>query len=216
MARHRLKTIDVAFPWLSRLQRVLSQFPNLESLSIQKTLRSCDMNPWGPLVFLMKLQIYKSEGILASDIPDLVSLFPSLRILMLSKITSIGPELFHVRHQEGWHLLPNALCNTHQQLDSIHVDHLSYQQIQFIGLVPTRTLITTSIDPPQLLLALTVDLHFFLGMKTLQRGNWVPYESKGPNSASRIFSLNEWCAARGVKVVEGGEPVHDCTCCYKT
>ncbi|CAG8638503.1 7008_t:CDS:2, partial [Acaulospora colombiana] len=202
-ARFHLKGVDVTFTWLDEAQQVLSGFPNLESLSIQQTLFIRRLRLWRPLALLTKLQIYNCSGILASDIPDLILSFPALRTLMVSKVSLVDPELpFHVGFPKGWHLFPNAICNTHQQLDLIHIDYLSRKQIEFIGLIPTRILVATSINPPELMLALTADLHYFPGLKILQRGVWARYEGIDPDTASPEVSLNKWCAARNVEVVE--------------
>jgi hypothetical protein len=153
------------------------------------------------------LQIHHSS-IIAPDIPNLVALFPALRELLFSallneEVSGSNPDNFSGQYPVGWHLLPNALCNTHRPLEWIHIHHLyTHRQIEFIGVVPTKMLIVTEVEPEKLLDILKSDVHLFPGMKVLRR-------QKEPISPG--VGLKEWCTARNIEEVLVTDPrkAHD-------
>jgi hypothetical protein len=213
IARNRLKSLHLALynilPPTEPLIR--SSFPNLEILTVEKTFwgrpKFSQIDGWKRLDSLTRLQIHHSS-IIAPDIPNLVALFPALRELLFSallneEVSGSNPDNFSGQYPVGWHLLPNALCNTHRPLEWIHIHHLyTHRQIEFIGVVPTKMLIVTEVEPEKLLDILKSDVHLFPGMKVLRR-------QKEPISPG--VGLKEWCTARNIEEVLVTDPrkAHD-------
>jgi hypothetical protein len=203
-ARTRLKGLYLdVFTTLPETQAlVLSRYPNLYSLifnggfHIRPNL--CKVDLWKCLDSLTRLKIYNCGGIIASDIPGLVALFPALRELLVSDLDHA--EGFHTQYPMGWHLLPNALCNTHQPLECIHIDKLICGEIRSIGVIPTKMLITTGMLPTTILSDLRVDVNLFPGLKILQREDKSLWTVKSSNGVSGKVALEEWCAARNIEI----------------
>jgi hypothetical protein len=205
-ARSRLKTLDLALSGVSLETETLirSKFPKLESLTIRRTFSArparLQGNRWGRLEFLTRLQIHKCCGINASDIPDLVALFPALRELLVSYFQVYESVKFHERYPKNWHLLQNALCNSRRPLEWIHVDNLVSGEIKFIGLIPTKMLIITATNPRIILAELDECMYLFPGMKVLRRQDTVTWKMYGSYGIANDTVLNEWCATRNIEV----------------
>jgi hypothetical protein len=209
-ARTRLKNLGLALSGSSvetwRLMR--SNFPNLESLVIMKTFGGWWDYQWNPQIdqwsrcdSLTSLVIYGCRTIASSDVPQIILLFPALRELQVSALRAFESKSFRQRYPVGWHLLPSALCNTHHPIESMHIDILKLESIQFVGVIPTKTLTVGDIPPKTFVTALHEDMHLFPGMNTLRykpSGAWKPVETV----------LNEWCTPRDVEVVKVGRDRH--------
>jgi hypothetical protein len=206
IARARLKSLDLALSGsLPEAEMLLqSSFPNLESLTIQRTLRTWPLLPrlqlWKQSNSLTRLQIYGCGAIISSDIPRLVQLLSALQELLVSNLWGSEFESFHELYPVGWRDLPNALCNTHQPLERIYIEELNSQQIQFIGVVPTKVLNVTGILPRTLLSGLQADLALYPGMQVLRREDTALW---GMWSDGIICedALKKWCKPRNVEVV---------------
>jgi hypothetical protein len=217
IARNQLKSLHLAlFRILPETELLIpSSFPNLGSLIIRKTLWNRPdfggVNGWKRLDSLTRLQIYECSGIDAVDIPELVSLFPTLRELLVSNFSRWNTKDFHSRYSAGWHLLPNALCKTHRPLEWIDIDLPDLPNtIRCIGVIPTRVLVVTDRSLQRLLAALQHDVYLFPGMQII-RYRRQPYPSEydwrlniedGDDPIDVQVALNEWCTTRNVKVVK--------------
>jgi hypothetical protein len=214
MARARLKSLCLALPnSLPETEALVqSRFPNLEVLIIKKTFQerpnSGPLNGWKRLDALTRLKIYYCMGIKSSNIPKLVALFPRLRELLVSGPWGQRADDLRSQYPVGWHLLPDALCNTHQPLEWIHIGQTSNpDQISFIGVIPTKRLIVTDNGLERLMSALKYDVHLFPGMQFLQYSKTHPPSECGWGRQRQTVdpidlrvALNEWCAARKVEV----------------
>ncbi|PVG03016.1 hypothetical protein CPB86DRAFT_490977 [Serendipita vermifera] len=214
-ARSRLKSLDLAL-WYKpsmTVDWILSKFPNLDSFTIRRFFRNFNsIDRWKPLVApLRRLQLYNCKGVPARSIPDLVALFPTLRELTVVYLQNRyrEPQSAHKAHPTGWHLLPNALCNTHQRLDWIHIDRLHLDELQPLGVIPTSTLIVTDIYPKGFVGWLESNPHVFPGMEVLWRETSVEYVGAEPAVTRATDALDEWCASRNVEVIEGAKSIID-------
>ncbi|PVG03013.1 hypothetical protein CPB86DRAFT_859491 [Serendipita vermifera] len=211
MACSRLKSLDLAV-WSipnMRVDWIQSKFPKLESLTIRSSLPSMrSMDQWRPLAFLTRLQLNNCDPSTALDIPDLVALFPALRELTVADLYP-NDLPFHERYSDGWHLLPTALCNTHRRLDWFHIDHLYLQEIQFMGVIPTRTLIITAVEPKEFVQVLESDPHVFPGLEVIWREMSMEYSGMFPGYTAATESLDRWCVTRNVEVIEGAKGAYE-------
>ncbi|PVG03015.1 hypothetical protein CPB86DRAFT_490975 [Serendipita vermifera] len=213
MARSHLKSLDLAVWALpgTTMDWILSNFPNLESLTIRNSIYSSGpTDQWRSLAFLTRLQLYKCAAITAPEMPGLVASFSALRELMVTDIPpSRNEPSFWERYADDWHLLPHALCNTHQRLDWTHIDRLLFHHIHFMGVIPTRTLIVTAIRPSMFVNVLESHPHCFPGMEVLEREKSVEYSGIDSRLTAEAELLEKWCAARNVEVVEGADVVYE-------
>jgi hypothetical protein len=218
IAQSRLKSLHLALsvtsPAIDALVR--SNFPNLESLIIGKTSRERtrlrEVDGWQRLDSLTRLELHRPSGIETEDVPKLVAFFPALRELLVSGLPYQSSEDFSSRYPEGWHLLPNALCNTHRPLEWIHVSNAyDTYPIQFIGVIPTKVLTITDAELgylKYLLPVLEYNVHLFPGMQVLryrERSDVSEYQWNIDDAYDPIvleYALGEWCAARGVELVK--------------
>jgi hypothetical protein len=231
VAQTRLQCLELAFSSLTEevYDLVRCSFPNLESLAFRKVLRSClgkiwdpeQRKKWTPYKNLRRLEFYLCENVYAVHVSELVSIFPSLRELLVSTCGdwtdvhggALGPD---------WHAQPTALCNRREPLDLFHIEHMDDWEIRWLGLIPAKKLITTTLKPHHLLTELTSDLNLFPGMKTLCLP---PIEDNKPtNSGHRglsdrsthVEALEHLCEARGVTVVRSAQAIVTCSCCGRS
>ncbi|PVF96120.1 hypothetical protein CPB86DRAFT_522760 [Serendipita vermifera] len=223
-ARLRLKRLDLALcalPMVTHLE-IRSKFPNLESLTVRKAFRAEFPSlrglhrsyQWDSLEKLTTLQFHTCEGIYAADVPNIVALFPALRELLITTSGSWDDPIIGY-HQEDWHLSPNTLCNNHQPLDWIHIEHMDGWELRALGIIPTKALIITCIQPQKLIDELKADQHLFPGMKVLRRNKTSASEGNQPNAStfSYVATLDQVCTARGVKVLDDAISLDTCDCC---
>jgi hypothetical protein len=214
IARSRLKSLHLALSVTSTEIDALvrSSFPNLESLIMGKTSRERtrlgEVDGWQRLDSLTRLELHQSSGIETGDVPKLVALFPALRELLVSGLSSRRFGGYSSRYPEGWHHLPNALCNTHRPLEWIHIDKA--YPIELIGVIPTKVVIITNGDLDYLVPVLEYNVHLFPGMQVLryrERSDSSEYEwdldiDDANDPIALEYALNKWCAARNVELVK--------------
>ncbi|CAG8724024.1 11864_t:CDS:2, partial [Acaulospora colombiana] len=206
-ASSRLKSLDFAV-WLMpniRVDWIQSKFPKLESLAIRCSAPATrPMDQWKPSAVLTRLQLNNCNPITPLDIPDLILLFPALcELTVIDLCPSLDRQPFHERYPDGWHLLPNALCNTHQRLDWIYCDHLNANEIQFMGVIPTRILIIIATEVTEIARALEPDPHIFPGLEVLRWDMSIEYGTAIANDTLATDALERWCAARNIEAIEG-------------
>jgi hypothetical protein len=217
LARCRLKRLHLALSdgLIGTELLFQSMFPSLGSLVIGGSLwRRSDFGRADGskhLHSLTSLQISKCSSIAAPDIPDIVRLFPALRELLVSKLSSRTSTDFSIQYPIGWHLLPKALCNTRQPLEWIHIEASnSSSQIQFLGVIPTKMLVITDIWLGRLFIALTEDVHLFPGMQVLRyqkisglsKCNRDRKTEDIEDPVSLQAALDEWCTTRNVEMIK--------------
>jgi hypothetical protein len=220
IARTRLQSLYLALSVTSPETDALvqSSFPNLESLIISKAYKQRpkfgEVNGWQRLNSLTRLQIHRCDGIETEDIPVFVALFPALRELLVSRLSRRCSEEFSSRYPEGWHLLPNALCNTHRPLEWIHIDNpYNTHPIDFIGVIPTKVLIITEGEHEYLKYLLPVleyNVHLFPGMQVLRYREKENLEllafgldtDEDGDKIALEYALDKWCVARNVELVK--------------
>jgi hypothetical protein len=213
-AQSRLKSLHLALSMTSPETDALVRlsFPNLESLIIGKTSkerpRLGEVNGWQRLNSLTRLELHRSSGIETGDVPNLVALFPALRELVVSGLSSRRYDDFSSQYPEGWHLLPNALCNTHRPLEWIHIDNAyNTYPMEFIGVIPTNVLIITDAELDDLVRELEYNVHLFPGMQVLRYREKTysaeyHWDLDAEDPIVLEYALGEWCAARGVELVK--------------
>ncbi|PVF96131.1 hypothetical protein CPB86DRAFT_787274 [Serendipita vermifera] len=228
VAQTRMRCLEIAFSSITEdvFDLVRSRFPNLESMSFRKALRSslgriwdCDQRQkWTPYKHLRKLEFYLCENVYAVHVPEIVSIFPSLRELLISTCGDWS-DIHGGPLRDDWHSQHNALCNRREPLESFHIEHMDDWEIRWLGLIPTKRLITTTLKPLHLLTELKNDFNLFPGMKTL----YLPPidENKPSNEGHRglahktadVEQLEHLCEARGVTIVRDAKAIVTCFCC---
>jgi hypothetical protein len=180
---------------------IQTRFPNLQTLeferSFERQIYRHEADKWKGLGSLTRLHFHDCSGITASDIPILVALFPVLKELLVTDLPYPKSEHFRERYPVGWHLVPNALCNLHQRLESIFIDNSDTEQIKFIGVIPTRMLTIKTRLLDSLLSALKEDVNLFPGIKLLLHR----HQDTRDGTYDGHF-LNKWCTIRNVEVVK--------------
>ncbi|PVF96119.1 hypothetical protein CPB86DRAFT_787263 [Serendipita vermifera] len=221
-ARHRVQHLDIAVSRISAhtSNQIHSNFPNLESLTMRKSI-PFNPNPSSyaepsckPSNTLTKLQFYACQWLHVYDIPEFVSIFPALRELLVSNCCEQGE--IPPPHAEGWHVSPDALCNTHQPLDWLHIEHMNQRRIRMLGLIPTKTLILTSIKPQDFLKAMKGDKNLFPGVTLLRlKAIATKYGRPGPSEEKNTdrLLLEEICRVRNITIARDAQPIFVCTCC---
>ncbi|PVF96117.1 hypothetical protein CPB86DRAFT_787260 [Serendipita vermifera] len=210
-ARTRIKHLDFAVFLIPAEvhNKIRSNFPNLESLTMRMSFRGAPggygdpggRGRWFQLNSLTRLQFHSSEGAYAPHIPQIVALFPALRELLISRCTApIGNPT--PSHAEGWHLQPDALYQTHKPLDWFHIELMANWQIRALGLIPTKTLILTCINPADFLNEVNKDRNLFPGMKILRLQKHFSGEIQGD-----MMAFEEFAGTREVKIIRDAIPL---------
>lgn len=119
------------------------------------------------------------------------------------------PEL----HPNGWYRSPTALCDTHRPLDYLHIQGIGNCQARALGLIPTRTLIVTSMSTGILVQEMTQDPHLFPGMRLLrisQRMNcryiWNPIMTNDYLIPGK-FDFSQMLAVRDIEITDDAEEI---------
>ncbi|PVF96122.1 hypothetical protein CPB86DRAFT_787268 [Serendipita vermifera] len=224
-ASSRLRGLDLA---VSNLQSdsydaIRSGFIGMESLVIRRAFgirngRIWDYGQqikWTPYLSLKSLRFYGCTAAYSAHIPKLVALFPALRELLVSACGDMSDLVFD-GHEEGWHLSPNALCNTHAPSDWIHIDHMDDWEIRGMVTIPTKTLIITGVKSYHLLNEMRRDKHIFPGMKTLRvkkPHKGVLWDRPVTDRNAKMKEFETICQARGITVTRDAQSIHNCSCC---
>jgi hypothetical protein len=215
-ARTRIKHFDFAVFLIPAEvhNKIRANFPNLEALTMQLSFRGppggygdpTKIGKWVQLDNLTTLQFVCCAGAYAADVPDIVSFFPALRELLVAECGApvhkeTGP------HEEGWHLKPDALCNTHKPLEWFHISFMRDWEIRALGLIPTKTLILTHEKPSDFLNELKKDNHLFPEMQVLRLEESIFNEEWGVYEKV----LEEVCTSRNLSVIKDAKSIRDRT-----
>ncbi|PVF96139.1 hypothetical protein CPB86DRAFT_787283 [Serendipita vermifera] len=220
VARASLKTLDLSVESISMESYtvVRSKFPSLEHVTFRNALRATLGRPsaasqrqhWMHWKNLKRLQLRRCESGYSADIPFLVQNFPALRELLVSTC-GVPTDPVVVRNPAGWYLLPDALYKTHAPLDLFHIEHMDDWEMRAMGIIPTTTLMVTSIQSMHLLGILKEDKDLFPGLKILRLG---PY----PGQRTDLLNNSKWrelvdiCSARNVGIRRDAVTIYPCIC----
>jgi hypothetical protein len=223
-ARIRLKGLDLAVTQIKSdtYDVIRSKFTGLESLVVRTAFgvlhgRVWDygqQSKWSPYNSLRSLRFYGCSGAYSAHIPNLVSIFPALRELLISACGDNSDAPFRL-HEEEWYLSPDALCNTHAPLDWFHIDHMDDWEIRGMGTIPTRTLIITSVKSFHLLNELRNDSHLFPRMEVLRLKRPSDGPRENTKSLAKLEELEKICQKRGVQILRDADTIFVCHCCGK-
>jgi hypothetical protein len=186
----------------------------LESL----TLRCClaialgrlwdqdQISKWAPNQNLTRLNLINCQNGYAPHLPNLVRHFSSLKHLFISACGDFSDVETSPR-KTGWSQESNALWKQRPPLDVLHIEHTLEWEIVAIGIIPTKTLVATSLGAGHLFGAFSLDEEIFPGLTVLKlddiRSN-IPTDVESPDyhgqtDWERILTL------RGVELKEGAQ-----------
>jgi hypothetical protein len=160
---------------------------------------------WSPNQNLTRLNLINCQNGYAPHLPNLVSHFSSLKHLFISACGDFSDVETFPRNA-GWSQESNAFWRQRLSLDVLHLEHTLEWEIVAMGIIPTKTLIATSLVPGHLFGAFSLDEEIFPGLAVLKlddiRSNTCTnVASPGPDQTDweRILTL------RGVELEEGAQ-----------
>ncbi|PVF99528.1 hypothetical protein CPB86DRAFT_703109 [Serendipita vermifera] len=166
---------------------------------------------WSPSTQLQRLNLIDCSNAYAPHIPELVGHFKSLQCLIVS---TCGDEtdLQILPRTHGWSHSPGALCKHHIPLEMFHVEHMYEWEINAMGTIPTRKLISSRVEIRQLIDVFLKDKEVFPGLQYLSiENNWTPIDDK----KSQEEELQKICRERSIlldwnatRIKEGGVAVN--------
>ncbi|PVF96130.1 hypothetical protein CPB86DRAFT_522834 [Serendipita vermifera] len=116
-------------------------------------------------------------------------------------------------HPEGWHLKPDALCNTRKPLDVFQIEHIKSWEVRALGVIPTKMLVATGFVPSLFLGEFVRDEHLYPKLCVLRLPASKVFSTEGAIWGSRVIAVEELGATRGFKVRWDAKPVEECQCC---
>jgi hypothetical protein len=178
-AQRRLRVLDLfteSIPAYT-FDLIRSRLKSLASLTLRAVLRPPwfvssvwdvdQRSKWHPLPHLTRLQLCHFEPGHAAHIPNLVRHFTSLKELTISACGN-DSNFVNVFRTPGWSRQPDALCNIRNPLKVFHVEHMDDWEIYELGVIPTTTLVITSVKRHHFLGSLRQDAEIFPGMQVLR------------------------------------------------
>ncbi|PVF96124.1 hypothetical protein CPB86DRAFT_816604 [Serendipita vermifera] len=222
-ARTRLKVLDLVLCPMSHqtYNQVLTRFPNLESLTIRSGLQRDhpriweveERDKWMYCQSLTRLQFNCCENVYAPHVPQLVGALPNLRELLVSTCGNPTDIIIEQPLPGGWHTDPDALCNTHKPLDWFHVEHMDDWEIRTLGVIPTKTLILTTIKRDHFLNELKLDNHIFPGMRRLRLSPpSLSLDDEDIKKSQSMIDLENLCATREIEIMRDAKAIYHCGC----
>ena len=232
-ASRTLRVLDVLTEHLpaTTYDLIRSKFTRLTSLTLRRALSSPwvtgrvwdfeQRSMWSPLPNLTRLQLGNFEPGHAAQIAPLVGHFTALEELVIS---ACGNEAFEtVLRPAGWSKHPTSLCKTHKPLKSFWIEHMDDYEIYELGLIPTTTLIVTTVKKHHLLTNLRRDAEIFPGLKVLRLSppKATPDTQEGGANAETVAKgkdasgeeeMNKICTARGIEMRRDARANWTCVC----
>jgi hypothetical protein len=209
-AQRSLRILDVVADWVPEriFDLIRANFTALTSLTLRRVVREpwfksrmwdVDQQPkWYPYPNLTRLYLDDFEPGHAAHFPSLVRHFSALDEL---KISACGKDYSGVTkwRSPGWSHGPDALCNTHRRLKLLYMAHMEGWEVYELGVIPTATVIITTIKPHFLLELFRGDDELFPGVQVLRLAppNLSP---SGDNIKDGEPSIEDICNARNVKL----------------
>ncbi|CAG8755664.1 7113_t:CDS:2, partial [Acaulospora colombiana] len=145
---------------------------------------------------LTKLQLYKCKYIHALHIPEFVRTFPALKELFVSECGSMSDRIFG-HHPVGWHLKSDALCNTRNPLEVLHIDHVKSLEVRALGVIPTKVLVATCFTPSLFQREFVRNEHLYPKLRLLRLQQSDLFSTEGAAKGSRAIAMEKMGAARG-------------------
>ena len=216
-ARRSIRVLDVVADHIPTrtFDFIRSKFTSLTSLTLRRVVRApwylnriwdVDERPkWRSYPNLTRLQLSHLQPGHATHIPQLVRLFTALKELTVSacgRLDNFVPQL----RPSGWSRLPDALCNSHSTLTMIHMEHMDDWEISELGVIPTTTLMVTTVKRHHLLVPFRQDSEIFPGLRTLRlaplptSGDYELEELGEDNAVDGKPSMQAICSARGIEL----------------
>jgi len=161
---------------------------------------------WAPNQNLTRLNLINCQNGYAPHIPSLIRHFSSLRHLFISACGDFS-DVEPPPRQAGWNRESNALWKHRAPLDVLHIEHSLEWEILALGIIPTRTLVATSLIEGHLFGAFVLDEEIFPGLTLLKISNVSDNTLNDPRSPSHR-SLQEWeriLKLRNIELQEGAE-----------
>ncbi|KIM23472.1 hypothetical protein M408DRAFT_27818 [Serendipita vermifera MAFF 305830] len=221
----RLRVLDIVTEHVPThtFDAIRSKLTNLTSLTLRRSIGApwflhrvwdLDQRPrWANLAGLTRLQLGNFEPGHAAHIPPLVGHFTQLKELLIS---ACGNETFQtVLRPQGWSTQPDALCKKRQPLTSFFIEHMDDYELYELGLIPTTTLIVTTVKRHHLLVNLRRDPEIFPGIKVLRLAHIPPSFKRGledGDDTSGEKELQKICDGRGIEIRRDARPNWTCVC----
>jgi hypothetical protein len=211
-AQQSLRVLDVVADWVPTriFDLIRSNFTGLVSLTLRRVVREpwfasriwdVDQQPkWRLYQNLTRLELNDFEPGYPAHIPFLVQHFIKLKEL---KISACGKAFSGTTNwrPSGWSQREDALCNTHRTLITLHIEHMEDWEIYELGVIPTATLIVTTVKWSRLLELFRRDDETFPGLQVLRLApQTVPPIIVMNTAADDAASMQAVCNSRSVQL----------------
>ena len=224
-AQRSLRIFDVVADWIpaSIFDLIRSNFTSLTSLTLRRIVRTPwflsriwdpDQSPkWHAYPNLTRLQLSHFQPGHAAQLPFLVRHFRALKEL---KISACGDDnnFVHVPRTPGWSHRPDALCNIRSTLTWMHIEHMDDWEIYELGIIPTTTLIVTTVKQNHLLGSFQQDAEIFPGLRVLRLAPLTPAAEQAEEklTADGKPSILSICKARNIDLQRDAVAHWTCVC----
>jgi len=232
-ARRSLRVLDVVADDIPTrtFDSIRSNFASLTSLTLRGVVRpprylnriwDVDERPkWHSYPNLTRLQLANFQPAHAAHIPPLVGHFKALKELTISACGEdehFGMQRSWQSRPRGWSRLPDALCNSRSALTMFHVEHMYDYEINELGVIPTATLMATTVKKHNLLETFRQDPEIFPGLRTLRlaplptSGDHGPEEKDKGNVVDGEPSIQAICSVRDIQLRRDAITYLPCVC----